>query len=105
MADALLIPLWIPGTDPQGPFGLGVTARSVDDAIAILRGLGYGPYLPADVGKLTIKENVTITELESLGIPALATNIGPLNVRGVWYPFWQVGVPGWAEERIHDPRG
>jgi len=37
----LLIPFWIKGTDPLGPFGFGFTGWSIEDAFALIKKEGY----------------------------------------------------------------
>ena len=39
---------------------------------------------------------ITVADLDQ---PHVAANMGPIAVRGMWYPFVAVGVPQWAEER------
>ena len=93
-----LIAFWIKPPFPSGPYGLGVTARSLADALAILRAVGYGRYLPDSLEGVQITEGITVGQLDAWHV---ATNMGPISVRGIWYPFAGVGVPAWAEERIN----
>lgn len=81
---------WIIPGDPYGPLGFGVTAFSLDDALGILGQLGYA--LPEDPGTMTVIEDVAMDAL----LPGIRWNMRPTAVRGLWYPFWIVGVP---EER------
>lgn len=96
MADQELIAFWIKSPLPHTPLGFGVTAWSLEDALGIIGALGYDRYLPADLKGVEVRENITVTDLDQ---PALIANMGPINVRGLWYPFWAVGVPRWAEGR------
>jgi hypothetical protein len=75
------------------PLGFGVTALSIDDAVFIIRALGYGRYLPDLLGTLQIHSGVTVADLDQ---PHVVANMGPIVVRGMWYPFVAVGVPKWA---------
>jgi hypothetical protein len=43
-------------------------------------------------------EGITVAELDPRHV---VPNMGPIAVRGMWYPFVAVGVPRWAEERIN----
>jgi len=94
MAVAGLTALWIVPPSPNGPLGFGVTARSFDDALRIIRALDYGRYLPDDLGALRVTVGITVAELDQ---PHVVANMGPIVVRGMWYPFVAVGVPEWAE--------
>ena len=73
-----------------------MTAWSLDDALAIIRALDYGRYLPDDLAEVRVTEGITVAELNR---PHVVANMGPIAVRGMWYPFVAVGVPRWAEER------
>jgi hypothetical protein len=89
VCDQLLKPFWIPLTNPYGPLGIGVTAWSFSDALRIVRALGYDRYLPDDLESLRVVEGVTVGELHH----HVAQNMGPIVVRGMWYPFIMIGVP------------
>jgi hypothetical protein len=61
--------------------------------------MGYGCYLPDDPSALRVREDVTVAALDQSHVVA---NMGPIAVRGLWYPLIAVGVPEWAEEsRTH----
>jgi hypothetical protein len=60
-------------------FGLGVTAYSLDDAKALLRGAN----VLWDYQVLDIVEDVDIRDLDQNHV---IPNMGPPNFRGVWYP-------------------
>jgi hypothetical protein len=91
-----MIAYWIKSPFPHAPLGFGVTAWSVDDALEIVRALEFGSYLPADLNGVQITEGITVAELDQSHV---VTNMGPISVRGLWYPFVAVGLPQWAEER------
>jgi hypothetical protein len=90
-----------PPPAPCTPFGIGVTARSLDDALAIIRALDYGGDWPDEVAGWQVIEGITVAELDPRHV---VPNMGPIAVRGMWYPFVAVGVPRWAEERINSRR-
>jgi hypothetical protein len=94
MGQSLLTAFWIVPPSPHGPLGFGVTGWSLDDALRIIRALGYGSYLPDDLSNLVIREGVTVADLDHAYVVA---NMGPIVVRGMWYPFLTVGVPEWAD--------
>jgi len=96
MANAGLTAYWIRSPVPSAPLGFGVTARSLDDALGIIRAFDYGQYLPDDVTAVHVTEGVTVAELDQ---PHVVANMGPIAIRGMWYPFAAVGVPQWAEHR------
>ena len=102
MAAAELTAFLIRSPFPHAPLGFGVTARSLNDALAIIRALDYGRYLPDDLAGVQVTEGVTVAELDQSHI---VPNMGPITVRGMWYPFVAVGVPRWAEERITPMQG
>jgi hypothetical protein len=93
VAASLLTAYWIRTPFRRAPLGFGVTARSFDDAVKIMRALGYGCYLPEDLSLLDVREGVTFAELDQLNV---VPNMGPIVVRGMWYPFVAVGMPAWA---------
>lgn len=96
MAVTGLTAFWVRSPLPHAPLGFGVTAWSLDDALAIIRALDYGRYLPDDLAGVRVAEGITVAELDQ---PHVVANMGPIAVRGMWYPFVAVGVPRWAEER------
>lgn len=85
---------WIKSPLPHAPLGFGVTARSLDDALDIIYALGYGQYLPDDLTGLRVTEGIKVAELDQ---PHVDANMGPIVVRGMWYPFVAVGIPKWAD--------
>jgi hypothetical protein len=88
---------WIKSPLAHAPLGFGVTARSLDDALQIIEAMDYSCYLPPDRSALQIKAGVTVAELDQ---PHVVANMGPIVVRGMWYPFVALGIPAWAEERL-----
>jgi hypothetical protein len=93
----LLTAYWIKPPYSYAPLGIGVTARSIDDALAIVHAFGLGRYLTDHIKEMQIVEGITIAELDQFHV---VPNMGPIVVRGMWYPFLEIGVSGWAEERI-----
>jgi hypothetical protein len=91
-----LTTFWIRSPFPHAPLGFGVTARSLDDAVAIIRALDHGDNLPDDLAGVQITEGITVADLDQ---PDVVAHMGPIAVRGMWYPFVAVGVPAWADER------
>ena len=78
---------WIESPEVETPFGYGVTAFSKDDALALVRSRGLR--LPADAAQIHITENIRVADLDASHV---VPNIGPIVVRGVWFPFIGVGV-------------
>jgi hypothetical protein len=96
MPDGVLTAFWIESPLRHAPIGFGVTAWSIDDALGLIHDLDFGRYLPDNLAEVRVKEKVTVAELDR---PHVVVNMGPIAVRGMWYPFVAVGVPQWAEER------
>jgi hypothetical protein len=87
MSSSTLTAFWIEGPDPRGPLGYGVTAFSLTDAFEIVVRAGY--QLPDDKSTLRVRAEITPLELEH---PYVREHMGPIVVRGLWYPFRVVGV-------------
>ncbi len=89
--DAECHPYWItfPG-HPRAPLGIGVTAFSVADAFAIMEERGYTFHREAPASVL---EDVAVAQLDQAHV---VRNMGPIVLRGVWYPCHNVGfgAPG-----------
>ncbi len=100
MEIAGLTSFWIKPPDPRAPLGFGVTGRSRTEALAIIRAMGYGRYLPDDLAGVQITEGITVGELDERHVVA---NMGPIAVRGMWYPFVEVGLAAWAGEQLRSP--
>lgn len=83
-----LAALWIVPPGSHGPLGFGVTAHSLTDALALIRASGYGGFLPEDLGSLRITEGIRVADLEHWYV---REHMGPIVVRGLWYPFVGVG--------------
>jgi hypothetical protein len=96
MSMAGLTAFWIVPPSPHNTlgFGFGVTARTFDDAIHIIRAFDYGRYFPDDLGTLDVTTGVTVAQLDQNHV---VTNMGPIVNRGMWYPFVSVGLPAWAD--------
>ncbi len=94
-----LKPFWITSSFPCPLLGFGVTAWNLADALNIITAVGYGQYLPDQLSTLQVTEDVKTSGLERLHI---VPNMGPIVVRGMWYPFVVLGVPRWTEERIRN---
>lgn len=87
MSSSTLTAFWIEGPDPRAPLGYGVTAFSLTDAFEIVARAGY--QLPDDKSTLRVRAEITPSELEH---PYVREHMGPIVVRGLWYPFRVVGV-------------
>jgi hypothetical protein len=87
MTDSPLISFWIVPPDKHGPLGFGVTAFSLNDAFQIIQDAGFR--LPEDRNTLQIKEGIKVSDLDHRHV---VMNMGPIVVRGMWYPFLKVGV-------------
>jgi hypothetical protein len=86
-----LTPFWItfPENLQEGfPLGFGVTAWSEADAWRILDERGYDQHRRAAVVDVR-----PITAVDEIAHPHVRRNMGPLVVRGIWYPFTQVRAP------------
>ncbi|MCB0069153.1 MAG: hypothetical protein KDD77_18450 [Caldilineaceae bacterium] len=93
MFDTGLTAYWIDSAAPNGPLGIGVTAWSPDDAFRIARGLGYRTWLAEDREPVGLIAEARVHALD----PYVRRCMGPIVVRGVWYPFSILGVPRWAD--------
>ena len=87
MQELTLKPFWIVPPDPHGPLGFGVTAFSLDEGLQIIRDAGY--LLPENTALLRVEENVKVNEIDE---PHVVKNMGPIVVRGIWYPFSRIGI-------------
>ena len=72
--------------NPYFPIGLGVTAWSLSDAYAMLEANGYDYHKRAS--RLEVREGVMVTDLDQNHV---VPNMGPIVVRGVWYPALNIG--------------
>jgi hypothetical protein len=89
MSGSVLTAFWIDGPDPRGALGYGVTAFSIADAFEIIQRAGYR--LPEDKSTLRILSNVKPADLDQHHV---RENMGPIVVRGLWYPFIGIGIGG-----------
>jgi hypothetical protein len=87
MSYSTLTAFWIDGPDPRGPLGYGVTAFSITDAFEIVRRAGY--QLPEDTSTLRVHVDVKPADLEHRHV---REHMGAIVVRGVWYPFVEIGL-------------
>lgn len=75
---------WITFPDgSQTPASVGVTAWSLEDAHHLLNAYGYYPTEP-----IAVREDITVAELDQRRV---VPNMGPIAVRGVWYPALNAG--------------
>jgi hypothetical protein len=87
MSDSILIPFWIVQQGEHWPLRFGVTAYSLADALHLLTRSGYTP--PEDTSSLQVTERVRVSDLDQSHV---VPNMGPMVVRGIWYPSRKVGV-------------
>jgi hypothetical protein len=84
----LLDTFWF--TFPQDlhmPFGIGVTAYSEADAYELMHERGVSDWF-ANAKEIVVQKNVRIQDLSQSNI---VPNIGPMQLRGVWYPCMNIG--------------
>lgn len=86
-SDAELVPYWITTHRPHDPLGFGVTGRSLADALEIIEHFGY--VLPERRDSLSVIVNVRHCDLDPFHV---TPNAGPIVVRGLWYPFVNLGM-------------
>jgi hypothetical protein len=70
---------------PHAPMGMGVTARSLEDAYSLLEERGYTFHRS---GPVEVREHVTADDLRS---EYVLRNMGPMVFRGIWYPCLNIG--------------
>jgi hypothetical protein len=73
--------------DPHLPFDIGVTAFSEADARALLQERGVAEWF-SEAKEVVIKQGVRIEDLDQSNV---RPNVGPLHLRGLWYPCMNVG--------------
>jgi len=95
---------WI--TFPQDQnlvFGIGVTAYSEEDAFALIKERGVDKWFE-NAHEIKISQRVRIEDLDQSNV---APNIGPLQLRGVWYACMNIGIgapKGDQFKRLDDAR-
>lgn len=87
MSHSILTAFWIEGPDQSGPLGYGVTAFSLTDAFEIVARAGY--QLPDDKSTVRFRADIKVADLEHRFV---REHMGPIVVRGLWYPFSDVGL-------------
>jgi hypothetical protein len=87
MTGSPLTPFWIVPPSKHGPLGFGVTAFSFADALRIIEEAGYE--LSDDRATLRVMAGIRTVDLDQFHV---VPNMGPIVVRGLWYPFTRVGV-------------
>jgi len=85
--EATLRAFWIEGPDPGGPLGYGVTAFSLTDAFEIIERVGYR--LSRDRGDLRVHPDIKPADIVHRYV---REHMGPIVVRGLWYPFIEPGA-------------
>jgi hypothetical protein len=74
--------------DPWLPFGIGgVTAYSEADARAMLEERGVSAWF-TEAKEILVRRGVRIQDLDQSNV---VPNIGPMHLRGVWYPCMNIG--------------
>lgn len=87
-SDGTLTAFWVRFPDDPGfPTGLGVTGWSESDVCRLLDDLGYDFHRRAKR-----VEFVAVRTVDEVGLSEVARHAGPLVVRGVWYPCWNIGL-------------
>ena len=86
-SDTGLIAFWISfPEDSSFPVGLGVTAWSLEDAYRLLDAHGYDFHRRA--ARVSVRERISVADLDYRHV---VMNMGPIVVRGIWYPCLNVG--------------
>lgn len=73
--------------DSNLPFGIGITAYSESDALALLHAEGIDSWI-ANAKTVHITPDVRPEDLDPRHV---LPNAGPLQFRGVWYPCRNIG--------------
>jgi len=85
--ERILTSYWITfPEDRSAPLGIGVTAYSVEDAFRLLEERGYDYH--RRMSRAEIRENIKIADLDQFHV---VPNMGPIVVRGIWYPCLNIG--------------
>jgi len=73
--------------DPSFPIGQGVTAYSPEDAFLLLIARGYDFHVRAK--RVELREIQSFDDIDHKWIARVA---GPLRLRGIWYPCFNIGI-------------
>jgi hypothetical protein len=85
LKDPALISYWItPSERTMVPFGIGVTAYSVEDAWSLVVATGWR----VDRAKAKIVAGIRFEDLDAGHV---VPNMGPMIFRGVWHPCHNIG--------------
>ena len=86
--DTRLETFWITFPKDQSlPMGIGVTAYSEEDAFRLIQEQGFDQWY-ASAKEIHVTAGVSIDDLVQSNV---VPNIGPMQLRGVWYPAANVG--------------
>ena len=99
--DARLETYWI--TFPQDinlPIGLGVTAYSEEDAFALIQERGFDQWY-VDATEILVTVGLSISDLDQSNV---VPNIGPMQLREVWYPAANVGFGAPRDPNYKPPK-
>jgi hypothetical protein len=88
MKGSWLATYWIKSPIFHSPIGFGVTAFTLEEAIRTIQSEGFGRYLPDNLDELIVRENISINDLDQNNV---VPNIGPMVMRGLWYPCLNIG--------------
>ena len=82
--DKLLTKYWFEfdTADSLLRYGIGITAYSYEDAINIMQA-----ELFKNQSMLAIKTYIEDFDVRTLDANHILPNIGPVNIRGIWYPL------------------
>ena len=98
--DSKLETYWITfPQDPHLPFGIGVTAYSEEDAFALVADQGVDKWYAA-AKEIIVTSGVAYGDLDQSNV---APNIGPMQLRGVWYPIANIGYGAPRDRRYKPP--
>ena len=99
--DSRLETYWISfPQDRNLPIGIGVTAYSEEDAFSLIQEQGFDQWY-ADAVEVCVTTGVTISDLDQSKI---VPNIGPMQLRGVWYPVANVGYGAPRDPTFKPPK-
>ncbi len=84
--------------DPALMGGIGVTAYSEEDAFSLIQDQGLDQSY-AGAKRIRVTKGLRITDLDQTNI---VPNIGPMQLRGVWYPAANTGF-GAPQDTAYKP--